>query len=383
MAEKRDYYEVLGVQKGATEDEIKKAYRKVAKKYHPDLNPGNKEAEEKFKEANEAYEVLSDPKKKEQYDQFGHAAFENGGMGGAGGFGGGFSGAGGFGGFEDIFDSFFGGGFGGMGGGTRRNGPQKGRNLQKSVTISFKDAAFGIEKEISITKNEKCSACGGSGAEKGTSPETCPTCKGTGEVRRVQRTPLGNFQTSSTCPNCGGTGKFVKTPCKKCGGSGLERKTRKIKIKIPKGIADGQTMTLRGEGEPGKNGGPNGDLYLEIRVTSDKIFKREGFDVYIDLPITYAEAALGAKVTVPTLDGKVEFSIPEGTQNGAKFMLKSKGIPYLRGSGRGNQYVVVKVEIPKKLNAKQKALLKEFDAACEESNHSARKSFLDKIKGLF
>lgn len=381
MAEKRDYYEVLGVQKGATDDEIKKAYRKVAKKYHPDLNPDNKEAEEKFKEVNEAYEVLSDSEKRQQYDQFGHVAFENGGMGS--GFGGGFSGSG-FGGFEDIFESFFGGGMGGsFSGGSRRNGPQKGRNLQKSVTISFKEAAFGVEKEISITKNEKCSHCGGSGAEKGTTPETCDTCKGTGEVRRVQRTPLGNFQTSSTCPNCGGTGKVIKTPCKKCGGSGVERKSKKLKITIPKGIANGQTMTLRGEGEPGKNGGPNGDLYLEIRVTADKVFKREGFDVYIDLPITYAEAVLGAKVTVPTLDGKVEFTIPEGTQYNSKFMLKGKGIPYLRGNGRGNQYVIVKIEVPKKLNQKQKNLLKEFDSACEDTNHSARKSFFDKIKDLF
>lgn len=381
MAEKRDYYEVLGVSKGASEDELKKAYRKVAKQYHPDLHPGDKEAEAKFKEANEAYEVLSDPQKRQQYDQFGHAAFEQGAGGGSG-----FGGFGGFGDFGDIFDSFFGGGFGGGGfssGSARRNGPQRGRDIQKSVKISFKESVFGIEKEISITKNDKCTSCNGSGAKAGTSPETCQTCHGSGTVRKVQRTPIGNVQTTGTCPTCNGLGQIIKDPCNKCGGSGFEKKTKKIKINIPAGIDNGQSITLRGEGEPGKNNGPMGDLYLEINVAEDKVFRRSGYDLYVELPITYTEAALGAKVIVPTVDGKIEMSIPEGTQYGTKFMLKGKGIPYLRGSGRGNQYVIINIEVPKRLNQKQKDLLKAFDEACDGQNHTTRKTFFNKLKDWF
>ena len=377
MAQKRDYYEVLGVSKDATDAELKKAYRQVAKKYHPDLNPDNKEAEAKFKEANEAYEVLSDSQKRKQYDQFGHAAFENGGAGA------GYGAYSDFGGFSDIFDSFFGGGFGGFGGGSRRNGPQKGRDLQKSITITFMEAAFGAKKEISILKNEKCEECGGSGAAKGTSPETCPVCHGSGQVSQVQRTAFGAFQTSAPCSHCGGTGQVIKESCKKCGGSGQLRKTKTIEINIPKGIDDGQTLTLRGEGEPGKRGGPNGELYLEISVQRDKIFQRDGYDVYVELPITFAEAALGAKVVVPTLEGKIELTVPEGTQPDAKFVLKGKGVPYLRGSGRGNQYVIVKLEVPKKLSQKQKDLLKEFDKTCEGSTHSKKKSFMETLKDMF
>ena len=377
MAQKRDYYEVLGVSKDATDAELKKAYRQVAKKYHPDLNPDNKEAEAKFKEANEAYEVLSDSQKRKQYDQFGHAAFENGGAGA------GYGAYSDFGGFSDIFDSFFGGGFGGFGGGSRRNGPQKGRDLQKSITITFMEAAFGAKKEISILKNEKCEECGGSGAAKGTSPETCPVCHGSGQVSQVQRTAFGAFQTSAPCSHCGGTGQVIKESCKKCGGSGQLRKTKTIEINIPKGIDDGQTLTLRGEGEPGKRGGPNGDLYIEIRVQRDKIFQRDGYDVYVELPITFAEAALGAKVVVPTLEGKIELTVPEGTQPDAKFVLKGKGVPYLRGSGRGNQYVIVKLEVPKKLSQKQKDLLNEFDKTCEGSTHSKKTSFMETLKDMF
>lgn len=378
MAQKRDYYEVLGVSKDATEAELKKAYRQVAKKYHPDLNPDNKEAEAKFKEANEAYEVLSDSQKRKQYDQFGHAAFENGGAGA------GYGAYSDFGGFSDIFDSFFGGGFGGFGGGgNRRNGPQKGRDLQKSITITFMEAAFGVKKEISILKSEKCEECNGSGAAKGTSPETCPVCHGSGQVSQVQRTAFGAFQTSAPCSHCGGTGQVIKESCKKCGGSGQIRKTKTIEITIPKGIDDGQTLTLRGEGEPGKRGGPNGDLYLEIRVQRDKIFQRDGYDVYVELPITFAEAALGAKLVVPTLEGKIELTVPEGTQPDAKFVLKGKGVPYLRGTGRGNQYVIVKLEVPKKLSQKQKDLLKEFDKTCEGSTHSKKKSFMETLKDMF
>ncbi|MBO5409568.1 MAG: molecular chaperone DnaJ [Clostridia bacterium] len=380
MAQKRDYYEVLGVSKSATEAELKKAYRQVAKKYHPDLNPDNKEAEAKFKEANEAYEILSDPQKRQQYDQFGHAAFENGGAGA------GYGAYGDFGGFSDIFDSFFGGGFSGFGGGggrNRRNGPQKGRDLQKSVTITFMEACFGVKKEISILKYEACSECGGSGAKKGTSPETCPTCHGSGTVNQTQRTPFGAFQTSAPCSHCGGTGQIIKESCKACGGSGQVRKTKTLEINIPKGIDDGQTLTIRGEGEPGKRGGPNGDLYLEIRVQKDKIFQRDGYDVYVELPITFTEAALGAKVVVPTIDGKIEMNIPEGTQPDSRFVLKGKGIPYLRGNGNGNQYVIVKLEVPKKLSQKQKDLLKEFEGTYEGSNHSKKKSFMETLKDMF
>lgn len=379
MAQKRDYYEVLGVSKDASEADLKKAYRQVAKKYHPDLNPDNKEAEAKFKEANEAYEILSDPQKRQQYDQFGHAAFENGGAGA------GYGAYSDFGGFSDIFDSFFGGGFGGFGGGTRsrRNGPQKGRDLQKSITITFMEACFGVSKEITITKQDHCPECNGTGAKKGTQPETCPTCHGSGEVRRIQRTPFGNMQTSSPCSQCGGSGQIIKEKCTNCGGSGHVRKTKTLEINIPKGIDDGQTLTVRGEGEPGLRGGPNGDLYLEIRVQPDKIFHREGFDVYVELPITFAEAALGAKLVVPTVDGKIELTVPEGTQPEAKFVLKGKGIPYLRGNGRGNQYVIAKLEVPKKLSQKQKDLLKEFEKSCEEGSHSKKKSFLDTLKNMF
>lgn len=377
MAQKRDYYEVLGVSKSATDAELKKAYRQIAKKYHPDLNPGDKEAEAKFKEANEAYEVLSDPQKRQQYDQFGHAAFENGGAGA------GYGAYGDFGGFSDIFDSFFGGGFSSFGGRSRKNGPQKGRDLHKSVTVTFREACFGVKKEISILKFESCDKCGGTGAKQGTSPEQCPVCHGSGQVSQTQRTPFGAFQTSSPCSHCGGSGQIIKDPCKACGGSGQVRKTKTLEINIPKGIDDGQTLTIRGEGEPGKRGGPNGDLYLEIRVQRDKIFQRDGYDVYVELPVTFAEAALGAKLVVPTIDGKIELSVPEGTQPDAKFVLKGKGIPYLRGSGRGNQYVIVKLEIPKRLSQKQKKLLQEFDSACESTNHSQKKTFMETIKDMF
>ena len=375
---KKDYYELLGVDKNASDDEIKKAYRKLAKKYHPDISK-EENAAEKFKEIGEAYEVLSDPQKRQQYDQFGHAAFDQ--SAGGGGFGGGFDG---FGDFGDIFESFFGGGFGGgFGGSSSRRGPQRGRDIQKAVTISFKEAVFGVKKEISITKNERCSECSGSGAKKGTSPETCSQCNGSGTVRKIQRTPIGNIQTTGSCPQCNGTGKIIKEPCKNCNGNGVERKTKKLEINIPAGIDDGQTITLRGEGEPGKNNGPMGDLYLEVNVLEDKVFKRSGYDVYVELPITYAEATLGAKVVVPTISEKIEMTIPEGTQYGAKFMLKGKGIPYLRGNGKGNQYVIIKIEVPKKLNQKQKELLKEFDKACEGQTYSEKKSFFSTLKDYF
>ena len=377
MAEKRDYYEVLGVSKSASADEIKKAYRKVAKKYHPDMNPGNAEAEAKFKEANEAYEVLSDAQKKSQYDTYGHAAFDqNGGFGG-----GGFGGFDGFGGFGDIFESMFGGGFSSQG--ARRNGPMKGRDLEKVVEITFTEAAFGIDKEVTVSRHEKCSACNGVGAKNSSDVQTCSKCNGTGQERVVQRTVLGQFATTRTCTSCGGRGKTIKNPCPNCSGTGMERKTRKITVDIPAGIDNGQRISLRGEGEAGKNGGPNGDLYIAISIKPHEIFERMGNDVYIDLPLTFAEAALGTKAIIPTIHGKVELTIPEGTQHGDKFVIKGKGIPYLRGIGKGNQYVTVQVEVPKKLTQKQKDILKEFKETFEPQNHSKKKKFTDAIKDLF
>lgn len=374
LAEKRDYYEVLGVSRNASEDELKKAYRKVAKKYHPDLNPGNKEAEEKFKEVNEAYGVLSDPEKRRKYDQFGHAGVDpNFGAGGGGFNGAGFD-------FGDIFSDIFGGGFGGFGGGSRRNGPRRGADVRQVVEISFDEAAFGCKKKINITKQEKCDTCGGTGAAPGTSAETCHRCNGTGQIQTQQRTMLGYMTNVSTCPECHGTGKIIKTPCKDCRGTGKVRKTKTIEIDIPAGIDDGQTMQLSGQGEAGERGGPSGDLLITIRVRRHPLFRRQDNDVYITMPITIVQAALGATVKVPTLDGTVEYDIPEGTQPGTRFRLRGKGIPFLRGRGRGDQYVTVDVEIPKNLSAKQKELLREFD---DDRFYKKKKSFMDKVKDLF
>ena len=376
MAEKRDYYEVLGVDKGASPDEIKKAYRKLAKKYHPDLNPGDKakEAEEKFKEASEAYEVLSDEEKKQRYDQFGHAGVDpNSGAGGYGDFGG-------FGGFDDIFSSFFGGGFGGQ---SRRNpnAPQRGRDLRYSIELSFEQACFGCEIELNINRMESCETCNGSGAEHGTSSSTCSVCHGTGQVTTVQRTLFGNMQSSRPCSTCGGTGKVISSPCKSCRGDGIVRKSRKIKVKVPAGIDDEQIIPLRGQADAGKNGGPAGDLLIIARVKDHKIFTRQGYDILCDFPITFVEAALGAEIEVPTIDGKVKYDIPEGTQTGTVFRLKGKGVPKLNGGGaRGDQYVKIKVEIPKNLNEKQKGILRQFADTVEPAKYKERKSFFDKMK---
>lgn len=371
MAEKRDYYEVLGVSKGASDDEIKKAFRQQSKKYHPDLNPGNKEAEEKFKEVNEAYQVLSDPDKKAKYDQFGHAGVDpNFGAGAGGGFNGaGFD-------FGDIFGDIFG-GFGGFGGGSRRNGPRRGNDLRQVVDISFEEAAFGCKKTINLTKQEKCDTCKGTGAKPGTTPETCPHCNGTGQIQTQQRTILGYMTNVTTCPQCKGSGKIIKEPCRDCRGTGKVRKSKTIEINIPAGIDNGQTMQLSGQGEPGDRGGVNGDLLITIRVRPHPIFTRDGNNVYIDMPITFVQAALGATLKVPTLDGAVEYDIPEGTQSGTRFRLKGKGIPYIRSKSRGDQYVTVNVEVPKNLTSKQKEILKEFD---EDKNYKQRKSFADKMK---
>lgn len=381
MSTKRDYYEVLGVDKSADEQTLKKAYRKLAMKYHPDRNPGDKEAEEKFKEINEAYEVLSDSTKRQTYDQFGHA-----GMNGQGGFGGQGFGGQGFGGFEDIFgDMFgdiFGGGFGG-GGRPRRRGPERGADMRQSIQITFEEAAFGKKTSIKVNRSEECSECHGSGAKAGTSKKTCPTCNGAGEVRTVQRTPFGNIASSRTCSTCEGEGEVVESPCTKCGGKGSTRKVKTIEVDIPAGIDDGQMIKLAGQGELGSKGGPRGDLYIAVSVKNHSLFTREGYDIYFDMPITFAQAALGDEIEVPTLDGKVKYSIPEGTQTGTVFRLREKGIPKLRGNNRGDQYVKVVVDTPKKLNDKQKELLREFAKECGEEVHEKKTTFGQKIENMF
>ena len=382
--EKRDYYEVLGVSKTATDDELKKAYRKLAKQYHPDLNPGDKEAEKKFKEANEAYEVLSDSTKRARYDQFGHVGVDPSyGAGGpdAGGFGG-------FGGFDmgdlgDIFEGFFGGGFGS----SRRanpNAPRRGGDLQTSCTISFFEACKGVKREISIQRMESCPDCYGSGSEPGHDAQTCPDCHGTGQVRVTQRTPLGSMTSSRPCSRCGGKGKIITNPCKKCNGNGRIRVTKKIEVSIPAGVDDGQTLAVRGQGDSGINGGPAGDLHVTVTVRPDTLFKRDGYDIWCEIPLTYMQAALGDELTVPTIDGKVKYTIPEGTQPGTVFRLRGKGVQNLNGRGRGDQYVEVTVEVPKGLSKAQKEALKNFDKLLtDEKQYTKRKGFFDKVKEMF
>ena len=371
--EKRDYYEVLGVSKGASEDEIKKAYKKLARKYHPDMNPGDKEAEEKFKEVNEANEVLSDPEKKARYDQFGFAGVDPSYGGGGGGYGaGGFD----FGDLGDIFGSFFGGGFGG--GQARRNGPQRGESIRASVSVTFKEAAFGCEKEVTIQRSEQCTTCKGNGCAPGTTPEICPDCHGSGVVQVQQRTPMGVFASSRPCQRCHGTGKIIHQPCTDCGGTGAVRKRKTIKINIPAGIDHGQTISLRGQGNAGKNGGSAGDLLITVMVQPDEVFRREGVDVFCEAPITFAQATLGATLEIPTIDGKVKYDLPEGTQTGSVFRLRGKGIPVLNGRGRGDQYVTVNVETPLNLTREQKEALRTFSDMLGESNYETRKSFFKK-----
>lgn len=377
---KRDYYEVLGVDRGASEDELKKAYRKAAKKYHPDLNPGDAEAEKNFKEVNEAYEVLSDSEKRSRYDQFGHAGVDPN-FGAGGGYGGGYSTD--FGDLGDIFSSFFGGGFGG---GSRRsdpNAPRRGNDAAAGVNISFEEAAKGCKKTVKVTKIETCDECGGSGAEEGTKAKTCPVCHGSGQVTSAQRTPFGVFQTQSVCNNCHGSGKVIENPCKRCNGKGRIRHTVEETIEIPAGIDDGQVINIRGKGDSGVNGGRSGDLRVTVNVRPHPIFQRDGYDVYCEVPITFVEAALGADITVPTLDGKVKFTIHEGTQPGDEFKLKGKGIQRLNYSGKGDQYVKIVVEIPKNLSREQKEILKNFASESDDKNFKAKKSFMDKIKDFF
>ncbi len=372
MAEnKRDFYEVLGVQKGASDDEIKKAFRKMAKQYHPDLHPGDAEAEAKFKEVNEAYEVLSDADKKARYDQYGHAGVDP--NFGAGGFGGGFND------FDlgDIFGSIFGGGFGGFGGGGRsnRNAPRQGERIVQSVTITFEEAAFGCAKEVSVSRIENCDECGGSGCAEGTTAEVCSQCGGAGTVMRQQRTAFGVMQTSAECPNCHGKGKIIHQPCQRCKGQGLIRRNKKVTVDIPAGIDDGQSINLRGQGHAGLNGGPNGDLYITVNVLRHEYFDREGTAVYYEMPISFVQAALGAEVEVPTLDGRVKYTIPEGTQTGTVFRLRGKGIPHLRSNSRGDQFVTVTVQTPKGLNSEQKELLRQFaESVGEKADKKSKKN---------
>ena len=369
---KRDYYEVLGVPKTATDAEIKTAYRKKAKECHPDLHQNDHSAEERFKELNEANEVLSDPDKRSRYDQFG---FDGPPMQGFGGGSGGVD-FNGFGDLGSIFDSFFG---GGMGGATRRSGPSQGDDLRHDITITFEVAAFGCQKTFEFMRSENCATCGGSGAKPGTSAQTCPTCKGAGQIRQG-----GGFMvTVRTCPTCHGEGKIVREKCADCQGSGRVRKRRTATVKIPAGIDNGQTIVMSGQGEPGPHGGPNGDLYIRVTVRPHKLFQRDGTTLRLDYPITVSQAALGADVDIPTLKQPVKYRIPEGTQNDAEFRLKGYGIANLRGGGTGDLLVHVRVEVPKRLNEKQKELLKKLEESLTGKEYEGKKNFLDKVKSLF
>ena len=355
MAEKRDYYEILGVPKTATEAEIKSAFRKQAKTCHPDLHPGDKAAEARFKELNEAAEVLGDPEKRAKYDQFGHAAFDPS-MGGQNPFEGGFGGFG----FSDIFDQMFGGGFGG---GTRtQNGPVAGNDLRYSMTLTFEEAAFGVRREILIPREESCSPCGGTGAKPGTQPVRCTTCGGTGQVRTQQNTILGSFTATRPCSACRGTGKIIKEPCQDCKGTGRVRRNTRIVVNVPAGIDNGQTISMRGEGEAGLRGGPRGDLYISVTVRPHKLFQRRGYDLYLEMPIPFTTAALGGEITVPTLRESVRYTVPAGTQSGATFRLREQGVPRLHNQGRGDLLVKVYIDVPKKLTEEQRHLLTQFAA---------------------
>ena len=389
MAEKRDYYEVLGVDRGADDATLKKAYRKLAKKYHPDMNPGDKEAEAKFKEATEAYSVLSDPDKRRQYDQFGHAAFEGG------------AGAGGFSGFDfggdmgDIFGDIFGDLFGGGRSRRANNGPQRGANLRAVVHISFEEAVFGCEKELELTLKETCATCGGSGAKPGTSPETCSKCHGTGQVTYTQQSMFGMIRNVQTCPDCGGSGKIIKEKCASCHGTGYTASRKKIKVTIPAGIDDGQSIRIRDKGEPGRNGGPRGDLLVEVSVARHPVFQRDGMNIFSTAPMTYAQAALGGDVRISTVDGDVIYTVKPGTQTDTRIRLKGKGVPSLRNSSvRGDHYVTLVIQVPTKLNDEAKEALIRFDEACGnrprspkddkgEKGGRKKKGFMEKMKEAF
>lgn len=376
---KRDYYEVLGVEKSASTDDIKKAYRKKALQYHPDRNPGDKEAEAKIKECNEAYEVLSNDEKRSRYDQYGFAGVDpnfnpNAGFGGGfGGFGDAFSG------FGDIFGDLF-------GGGSRRspNGPRQGENVGARLELTFEEAAFGAEKEVPVTRIEACAKCSGTGSAAGSAPETCPTCRGTGSVRTTQNFMGMTMQSTTACPKCGGTGKIIKDPCPTCRGKGKVRRSTKIRVQIPAGVDDGQTVRVRGEGCTGSNGGPSGDLLVEVSIRSHPFFQRDGANVLCELPITFTQAALGAELEVPTLDGKVRYTIPEGTQTGTVFRLRGKGIPFVHSKTRGDQLVTVVVETPTKLSREQKELLRRFGESTRDAGVQPKNArFFEKLKQYF
>lgn len=379
MSNKRDFYEVLGVDKSADEAALKKAYRKLAMQYHPDRNPDNKEAESKFKEINEAYEVLSDAKKRQMYDQFGHAGVDPSYGGGQGGQ---YSGFGGFDGFDDILSEFFGGGFSGFGGQTS-NRPQKGQTVKVQMDLAFEEAVFGVEKELEYLRTEDCGTCHGSGAQPGTKTHTCTKCNGDGVLKFRQRTLFGDQITSRPCDQCKGSGKTFEQACSTCKGHGIVKKRKKRTVTIPAGVDEGQVLTLQGEGNLGSKGGPRGDVYVVMRVKPHNLFRREGTDIICEMPITFVQAALGDELTVPTLDGKVKYKIQEGTQSGTVFRLKGKGVPVLNGYGRGDQYVKVSVETPKNLNDKQKQLLREFGNTMGDEVYEQRKSFFDKVKDIF
>lgn len=385
LSEKRDYYEVLGVGKDASDDEIKKAYRKLAKKYHPDLNPGDKTAEQNFKEANEAYDVLSDKTKRSNYDQFGHAGADQNYGGGAGEYG--YYGGNPFGDdidLGDIFSSFFG-GFGGSGGRNRRhsNAPHRGSNVEITLNISFLEAAKGCSKKISYDCTETCKSCSGTGAKSGSVPKKCATCGGSGQVVINQRTPFGVMQTVRTCENCHGQGKVNDNPCLTCGGQGKNKVRKQIEVNIPSGINNKQILNVTNRGNAGTNGGEPGDLHVYVNVSPHSIFERKDYDVWCSVPITYTQAALGADITVPTIDGKVQYHIHEGTQNGDVFKLKGKGIKKLHGYGVGDEYVKVHIEVPKNLTETQRGLLRDFEKSLTEKNYQKRKSFFDRLKELF
>ena len=372
---KRDYYEVLGVDKSADDATIKAAYRKLAKKNHPDVNPGDKDAEERFKEINEAYQVLSNPQKRAEYDQYGHDGPQASGFGG-GGYG---DFSGGFGGFEDLFSTFFGGGAAGA----RSNGPVPGDDLRYDLTISFEEAALGCEKEINLVRDEECPNCHGSGAAPGSKVETCSTCNGSGQERVVSNTPFGRMQNIRTCSRCHGSGRIITEPCPKCKGRGKVRVSKRRTIKVPAGIADGQVLTIRGQGGLGERGGQPGDLLIVVSVKPHKLFKRRDDNLYIDVPLTFTQAALGAEVDVPTLGKPVKYKFPEGTQPGRVFVIRGEGVPHLRGGGKGDLYVTAVVEIPTKVTEKQKSLLREFDESASGNQYEKKKNFFERVRGMF
>ena len=379
MAEKRDYYEVLGVGKNATDDALKKAYRKLAKKYHPDLNPDDKVAEAKFKELNEAYAVLSDPEKRQRYDQFGHAGVDGQGFDPSG-----FSG---FDGFGDIFEDLFG-GFGGFGGSRSRgrynNRPMKGRDIHYRLDLEFMEAAFGTTKTIQVRLEDNCHTCNGSGAKPGTSPKTCPRCHGSGVVQTQQQTILGTMMSQTTCPECHGKGTIIEDPCESCHGTGREQKTKSLNVTVPAGINTGEALTLRGEGEPGINGGPKGDIFIQVNVRPHEVLRREGNNTFVTVPVTFGQAALGATIEIPTIDGPVEYQLKEGTQPNDVITLRGKGIPYVnRNSLRGDAFATIDLEVPRSLSEEQKKLIRQFDETTCEENYQKREGFFKKLKNLF